>query len=931
LTPSLSLLYHPPLCYNLIMKQPLLVLFDGNAIIHRAYHAFQTSRSPVRLTVSKTGEVVSAVYGFTQMLLKTLNELKPTHYAIAFDKKGPTFRHQLFDRYKAHRPPAPPELISQIDRVKQMVEAFSIPIFELDGYEADDILGTLSTQASQQDVDTIIVTGDADTMQLVSPHVKVLYPKAGRSFSDTTLYDEPAVSNRYGVKPEQIADLKGLMGDPSDNIPGVPGVGEKTAVKLLQQFGTVENIYDHIDEVTPPRLQETLRQNEEAARQSKQLAIIVTEAPVELNLDLCQAGQYDRDTVNELFRELEFVRLRDRLPDIEAEEMASEAPAKVKTGPPQGDYHIVNTPADLDDLINRLAESGSFAFDTETTSLNPMHAELVGLSFSPAPAEAYYIPVGHTSLQSVAQLPLEQAIDRLKPVLEDSKLAKLAHNGKYDMTVLAEHGVSVNNLTFDTMVAAYLMSEKSLGLKTLAFSKLNIDMTPIAELIGTGPKQRPMSQVEIEKVADYACADADMTRRLADLFGRELQQQGLWQLFSEVEMPLVPVLLQMERNGIALDKKLLQDMSRELGEQLSKLEALIFSFAGHEFNINSPQQMGKVLFDELQIPTPRKGKSRYSTEASVLEELKDYEIIGLIQEFRQLTKLKSTYIDALPGLINARTGRVHTSFNQTRTTTGRLSSSEPNLQNIPVRGETGKQIRCAFIAPKGSRLFAGDYSQIDLRALAHLSQDPGLIRAFQQDEDIHAATAAQLFNVERSQVNADMRRLAKTVNFGVIYGMSEYGLEQATELSREEAAQFIAAYFAKYPKVKEYLEATKRQARENGYVQTIMGRRRFIPEINSSNRQVREAAERMAINMPVQGTSADIIKVAMINLDRELDKQRLKSKVLLQVHDELVLEVPDGEMETVQKLVPQVMSSALQLDVPLKVDTKKGQNWGEMA
>jgi len=474
------------------------------------------------------------------------------------------------------------------------------------------------------------------------------------------------------------------------------------------------------------------------------------------------------------------------------------------------------------------------------------------------------------------------------------------------------------------------MGEKSLGLKALAFSRLNIDMTPITDLIGTGAKQLPMSQVEIEKVADYACADADMTRRLADLFDRELREQGLWQLFADVEMPLVPVLLHMERNGIALDKALLQDMSRELGEQIAKLETQIFTLAGEEFNINSPQQLGKILFDKLQIPSPRRGKSKYSTEASVLEELKEHEIIQLVQEYRQLTKLKSTYIDALPTLINSKTGRVHTSFNQTRTTTGRLSSSEPNLQNIPVRGETGKQIRHAFIAPRGSRLLSSDYSQIDLRALAHLSRDPGLVQAFQHDEDIHAATAAQLFNVEKTKVTADMRRLAKTVNFGVIYGMSEYGLEQATELSREEAAQFIAAYFAKYPKVKEYLEATKKQARDNGYVQTILGRRRFIPEINSANRQVREAAERMAINMPVQGTSADIIKVAMINLDREMNQKKLQSQMLLQVHDELVFEVPDAEMPTMQQLVPQVMSSALELSVPLKVDIKKGQNWGEM-
>jgi DNA polymerase-1 len=914
------------------MKRPLLVLFDGNAIIHRAYHAFQSSRSPVRLTVSKTGEVVSAVYGFTQMLLKTLNDVKPTHYAIAFDRKGPTFRHQLFDRYKAHRPPAPPELVGQIERVKQMVDAFRIPIFELDGYEADDLLGTLSHQASQREADTVIVTGDADTMQLVTPHVKVLYPKAGRSFSDTTLYDELAVSERYGVKPEQIADLKGLVGDPSDNIPGVPGVGAKTAVKLLQQFGTVENVYEHIDDVTPPKLQETLRQHEESARQSKHLATIVTEVPVELNLEKCQRGQYDREAVNELFRELEFVSLRARLPELGGEAEAPQArPVEVKTGPVQGDYHIVSTPSDLDKMINRLAEARSFAFDLETTSLNPMYAELVGLSFSPAPAEAYYIPVGHISLQSITQIPRQQVIERLKPILDDNKSAKLAHNSKYDMTVLAELGVNVNNLTFDTMVAAYLMGEKSLALKALAFSKLNMDMMPINDLIGTGAKQLPMSQVEIEKVADYACADADMTRRLTDLFGKELQGQGLWKLFSEVEMPLVPVLLRMERNGIALDRDRLQDMSRKLGKQISGLEERIFSLAGHEFNINSPQRLGKVLFDELEIPTTRRGKSRYSTEASILEELKEYEIIGLIQEHRQLSKLRSTYIDALPGLVNPRTGRVHTSFNQTRTTTGRLSSSEPNLQNIPIRGEMANQIRRAFTAPRGSRLFAGDYSQVDLRALAHLSQDQGLIEAFRQDEDIHSATAAELFNVKMSRVTSDMRRLAKTVNFGVIYGMSEYGLEQATELSREEAAQFISAYFARYPRVKEYLESTKKQASVKGYVQTILGRRRFIPEINSANRQVREAAERMAINMPVQGTSADIIKVAMINLYREMEKKQSKSKMLLQVHDELVLEVPVEEMETMRQLVPQVMSSALELTVPLKVDTKQGQNWGEMS
>ena len=496
------------------------------------------------------------------------------------------------------------------------------------------------------------------------------------------------------------------------------------------------------------------------------------------------------------------------------------------------------------------------------------------------------------------------------------------------MTVLAEYGVSVNNLTFDTMVAAYLLGEKSLGLKALAFSKLGIEMTPITTLIGSGAKQISMSQVEVNQAADYACADADMTGQLTELLNTELRQQGLWELFSEVEMPLVTVLTRMERNGVALDMELLKQMSHRLGEQLLKLEAEIYNWVGHRFNINSPQQLSSILFQELKLSPSRKTKS---TGASVLEELRGtHPIIEFILDYRQLSKIKSTYTDALPSLINPKTGRVHTSFNQTRTATGRLSSSEPNLQNIPVRGELGKQVRQAFIAPFGSCLVAGDYSQIDLRALSHLSQDESLLGAFRRDEDIHAATAAQLFGVDASQVTPDMRRVAKTVNFGVIYGMSDYGLEQATELSRGEAAQFIASYFEKYSGVKQYLESTKEQARKLGYVQTILGRRRFIPEINSSNRQVREAAERMAINMPVQGTSADIIKVAMINLDHEMQKRQLKSKMLLQVHDELILEVPEDELEEIRQLVPEIMSAALKLSIPLKVDIKTGKNWGEM-
>ena len=909
------------------MKKPLLVLFDGNAVVHRAFHAFGNSRP---LTVSKTGEVVSAVYVFALMLLKIINELKPTCYAIAFDTKAPTFRHQMFDQYKAQRPTTPGELIDQLGRVRQLVQAFHIPIYELDGYEADDVLGTLSLQSSQQDIDTIIVTGDADAMQLVSPRVRVLYPKPRGSFSDTDLFDEAAVNQKYGIKPEQVADFKGLRGDPSDNIPGVSGIGEKIATRLIQQFGSMDEIYAHIDEVTPAKLQTLLRENEAIARQSKELATIVTQAPVTLNLADCQVSHYDRSQATELFRELEFFSLLPNLPEME--EVASEVTTQVETKPPpQKNYHIVNTTSALDELLNRLSATESFAFDLETTSLNAMSAGIVGISLSPAPGEAYYIPVGHVGWGQVEQLPLKQVIDRLSPLLEDANLPKFAQNGKYDMTVLAEYGVTVNNLSFDTMIAAYLLNEKSLGLKALAFSKLGIEMTPITALIGSGAKQISMSLVEVNQAADYACADADITRQLTELLNPELHQQGLWQLFSEVEMPLVPVLIHMERSGIALDVDLLRQMSHRLGEQLIKLENDIYGNAGHHFNINSPKQLSSVLFEELKLSATRKTKSGYSTGASVLEELRGvHPIVEFILEYRQLTKLKSTYIDSLPSLINHKTGRVHTSFNQTRTSTGRLSSSEPNMQNIPVRSELGKEVRQAFIAPPGTSLMAADYSQIDLRALAHLSQDKSLLTAFHNDEDIHSATAAQLFSVDASQVTPDMRRLAKTVNFGVIYGMSDYGLQQATELSREEAARFITDYFDKYPGIKQYLESTKEQARETGCVQTLLGRRRSILEINSSNRQVREAAERMAINMPVQGTSADIIKVAMINLYREMNQRKLKSKMVLQVHDELIFEVPEQELELMRQLVPEVMSTALELSVPIKVDIKTGNNWGEM-
>jgi DNA polymerase-1 len=894
-------------------EEPLLLLFDGNALMHRAFHALPP------LTQPKTGELVNAVYGFASTLLKVFADFKPTHWAVAFDRPTPTFRHEMFEEYKAQRPETPKELKSQIRKVHQLVEAFHIPVFEIDGFEADDILGSLSKQADEQGIETVIVTGDNDMLQAVLPRVKTLAPRRG--FTDTVLYDEEAVEQKYGIKPEQLADLKALAGDVSDNIPGLPGIGEKTATKLLQQYGSLGGIYDHVEDVTPGKLQDTLREYRTQAFRNKELSTIVNDVPIKLDLKTCQVSHYDRNEVVRLFQELEFIKLLPRLPQVRP---GSSQPPAVKC-------HIVNTEATLEQFVDELETAQGLAIETETTGEKAMMADLIGISISPSRGKAFYLPLGHQGLNQPPQLPLTQVTARLKPILENTNMGKIAYNGKHVMTVLAGCGVKLENLHFDPMLAAYLLGEKSLGLKALAFSKLGVEIATPAELAGAGKKQGSLSLLDVNRVADYFCASVDIVWSLKESLETGLRKQGLWQLFTEVEMALIPVLVTMEKNGILLNTDLLREMSMEQGQELLRLDKEIYGSVGHQFNINSPQQLAKVLFEELRLPQSRKTKTGYSTEASVMEALRGtHPVIELILKYRQLSKLKSTYVDALPALINHKTGRVHTSFNQTGTATGRLSSSDPNLQNIPIRGEMGGKIRKAIMAPPGAYLLSADYSQIDLRVLAHLSQDAGLITAFAQDEDIHATTASRIFGIPADEVTTEMRRNAKTVNFGVVYGMSDYGLEQATNLNREQAAQFITLYFEKYPGVKKYLEATKEQARKLGYVQTVLGRRRFMPEINSYNRMLREAAERMAINAPVQGSSADIIKIAMINLHGEMEKRNLKSKMLLQIHDELLFEVPEEEAEEMKSLVVELMSGAFELCVPVKIDIKLGRNWGEM-
>ncbi|RJO62749.1 MAG: DNA polymerase I [Dehalococcoidia bacterium] len=908
-------------------QKPRLLLIDGNNLVHRAFHALPP------LTVRRTGELVNAVYGFSSMLLKVLADQKPTHYAVAFDKKGPTFRHDMFEDYKANRPSTPDELVGQLSRTRELVKDFNIPVYEMDGFEADDMLGALSHQAAQQGIETVILTGDADAMQLVGPHVRVLYPK---TMGEAVLMDAEKVKEKYLVPPEMIADLKALKGDPSDNIPGVKGIGEKTAAKLIQQFGGVEDIYNHIDEVTPPRIQDLLRQNEAVARQSKALATIDVKAPVTLDLEGCRVKNFDREKVVALFRDLEFFKLIDRLPLAQSATsgvqgtLMGEAPAApTPRAEEKKEYRTVITRGELEALAGRLNETKNFAFDVVARAGNPMNAQLVGIAISPSFGEAYYIPLTHAGLEAGPQLAPDEVKRALSPVFENLKIEKSAHNANFATSLLYEYGIDSRRVSFDTMLAAHLLGEQSLELKSLALGRLGVELPVLPT--GSGAKQIPVSHLSVQAVSDYACACADAISRLSVTLTAELEKQGLFSLFEDLEMPLVPVLVRMQRNGVMLDSKLLEDMSSRLGDRLTALESEIYKCVGHQFNINSPKQLGPVLFEELHLPTEQKKKGSWSTEAAVLEALRGaHPVVDFILEYRQLNKLKSTYIDALPGLVNPRSGRVHTSFNQMRTATGRLSSSDPNLQNIPVRGELGREIRRAFIAPPGHVLLSGDYSQIDLRALAHLSQDALLLSTFERGEDIHTATAAQLFGVDSKAVTADMRRLAKTVNFGVIYGMSGYGLEQATEFSREEAERFIAAYFDKYPGVRRYLDDTKMDARRQGYVETVLGRRRYIPEINSANRMIREAAERMAINMPVQGTSADIIKVAMLNLEEEMDFRKLASKLILQVHDELIFEVPEGEVAVMQEIVPRLMGCAIQLAVPVKVDVKIGCTWGQM-
>jgi len=936
-------------------NQQTLVLIDGHALAYRAYFGMPATFS------TSDDEPTHAVYGFTNMILAVWKEYNPDYFIVTFDR-GDTFRHNMYADYKATREKMPGDLRTQIERIEQLVKAFNMPVFTKENYEADDLLGTLANQAAARGIEALIVTGDRDAFQLVAPNIKVII--SGRKFADREVYDEARVQERYGVTPKQLIELKGLVGDSSDNIPGVKGVGEKGGAKLIQQYNTLEGIYDNLDQIAKGT-RAKLEAERESAFLSRDLGRIITDVPgVTLDVQAGKTMDFDLVEVANLFVELEFNTIFNRIPGAPEDKLPTDIATlkpKKASGPiaPDGTYLTVDTPTKLAELVDKLKQGSTLSVDVETDSTDEVQTNLVGVAITPISGEGYYIPVGHgpkaqpkagqqaslfeeaatdDAANTPPQLELSVVQDALAPILADSAITKYMHNAKFDIMVLERHGMPVEPPIYDTMIASWLGNNAPNarhGLKELTREQLNIQMTEIKELIGSGKKQITMDQVPIAQATPYAAADVDMTLRLAEAVDKPLQDNGdLRQIFNELELPLIYVLKDMELAGIKLDTDALRQSSNQMARRLGELELEIYEAAGQEFNINSTQQLSDVLFGKLGLPTQglRKTKSgHYSTAADVLDSLQgQHEIIDFILEQRTLAKLKSTYLDALPELVYARTGRVHTNYNQIGVSTGRLSSSNPNLQNIPIRTEQGREIRRAFVAEPGNLLISADYSQVELRILAHIAEDEGLLQAFANDEDIHTATAAAVLGIPQDEVDKYKRRIAKTVNFGLIYGQTAFGLTQTTGMSRDEAREFIDTYFERYPGVKRYIEDTKKMAAEQGYVTTLYGRRRDFSHLADLTGPPRGRAEREAINMPIQGTAADIMKQAMINLHAELKKRQLKTQLLLQVHDELVLEAPEAEVDEAVKLTRQLMSGAYKLRIPLKVEVEFGQNWLDM-
>jgi len=880
-------------------KKAKLVLIDGNSLCYRAYYA-------IRGLTSSKGFPTNAIYGFVTMLNKIVEDNAPTHLAVAFDRKEPTFRHKKFKEYKITRKPMPDDLVGQIPYIKDVLKAYNIAAFELAGYEADDILATIAKKAAKKDFLTFIVTGDKDMLQLVNSNTMVC-----DTHKDDLIYDASKVEQRFGVGPDLIKDIMALMGDSTDNIPGIPGIGEKGAMELVKKFGTIENLLSSVDKVDSKSKRELLIEHAELAKMSKELATLDYDVPIEVDLDKLEVALPDKRRLLEIFKELNFKSLVNQLSTRKELDAA---------------YKLIDSEAGFDKFFNDIKKVKEFALDFETTNADPMVAEPIGISFCWEEGKAFYV-----AFSEKGPLSKKNVFEKLRPLFENENIKKVGQNIKYEILILMNNGVDLKGIDFDTMVASYLLNPSKLNhnLEDISLEYLDHKMISITDLIGKGKKQISMKDVDIEAVSKYSCEDSDVTFRLKNILDKDMSEKGLSELFYNVEMPLVKVLAKMEFNGVCIDTDLMESLGKEMEGSLKKLEAEIYKIAGEEFNINSPKQLSVILYEKLKLPVVKKTKTGLSTDEWTLRRLAvRHELPNKLLSFRELAKLKSTYIDALPKLINPKTGRVHTSFNQTVTATGRLSSSEPNLQNIPIKTDLGKMIRKIFVpTDKKNLLLSCDYSQIELRVLAHLANDKTLIHAFQKGLDIHAYTASLIFGVREKDVDESMRNTAKTVNFGIVYGMSAFGLSSALEIDIEKAKNFIDSYFERYPRVKEYIEECIATARETGYVTTLMNRRRYIPDIDNADIRVRQFAERTAINTPIQGSAADIIKVAMLNIDKMLEEKGLSAKMTMQVHDELVFDVPEKELDKTRQIVKKCMEEVINLKVPIVAKASMGKNW----
>lgn len=902
-------------------KAKPIVLVDGSSYLYRAFHAMY--KADLR---TSSGLPVGAVRGVTSMLRRLVKDYPGSVIVVIFDAKGKTFRDELYSEYKANRPPMPDDMRPQIEPIHNIVRAMGMPLIEIEGVEADDVIGTFARQATEQGLDVIVSTGDKDMAQLVNQHVTLV------NTMTETVMDREGVEEKFGLPPELIIDFLALMGDKVDNIPGVPGVGEKTALALLQGLGGLESLYANLDKIAElnfrgsKKMHEKLATHRELAFLSYELATIKLDVELDQTIEQLVMEPVDQEQLLTLFTELEFKSWIEEYSNLESGEGES---TTVETT-----YQTVLTEADLTVWLAKLEQAELFAFDTETTSLNYMEAKIVGVSFATEPGVAAYVPFGHDYLGAPEQLSEELVLAKLKPLLEDASRAKVGQNLKYDRSVLANYNIDLQGIAFDTMLESYVLNSTASrhNMDSLAQHYLSVETIHFEDIAGKGVKQLTFNQVKLEEAGPYAAEDADITLRLHQTLWPSLSKEGsLKQLFESVELPLLSVLSRIERNGALVSQSLLAQQSVELGERIVALEREAFELAGEEFNLSSPKQLGYILFEKLALPVIKKTpKGVPSTKEEVLAELAlDYPLPKLLMEYRGLSKLKTTYTDKLPVMINPDTGRIHTSYHQAVTATGRLSSSDPNLQNIPIRTEEGRRIRQAFIAGPGKKIVAADYSQIELRIMAHLSQDKGLLTAFEKGLDVHSATAAEVFGVPLAQVSTEQRRSAKAINFGLIYGMSAFGLAKQLHVGRNEAQSYMDTYFARYPGVLDYMERTREQAAEKGYVETLFGRRLHLPEINASNGMRRQAAERTAINAPMQGTAADIIKKAMIAVDQWLQRSGVNAQIIMQVHDELVFEVAEHDVKALTQGVIECMAGAAQLDVALVADVGVGDNWDE--